>query len=421
MVLGILSFYTVFVLVIGLSVYLFNLIKIEWKEGEVLKTIILTTCLWLLPIIYIFISKSILALLWFLGYDIDSAEIIKNKIIISIFASIVHSPKLLTISVLFKLTVWCLEYLLYLANINSIYLGIIIFIYIIFAFILSEDKIQFLTNIIFIMIFWNSLGLLINQLFEYSSYKGGKILKADSMDNGSSATPGGGGFNSQGEGSNPQGGGPNPPGDGSGSALAAGGAGLEKIKGDSKDRGWSKAGSSTGYDYGSDGYVSSDEFSEYNSEDNTYDRGMEKNGFIKKSHQIIYTVMEARIKSLELAKAKHPDHIIDKTGLKGQSNIIHQPKLADLQAHPLAWQKTADHLNNYVFKDSGFIKFKPEDNTQEIDGYSLVGTARLEVKGAALYLDKSSKWKSLTNNKLKNVVKVQWDKDFSSSGSPYNR
>lgn len=357
---------------------------------------------------------------------------------VRIFTSIVNSPRLLTISVLFKLTVSCLEYLLHLGNINSSYLGIIIFIYITIAFILSEDKLQFITNILFIMLFWKSLGLLINELElapESSSYGGGEasspqgfegaealILKADSMDNGSSATPGGGGgFNSQGGGSNPQGGGsPPPPGDGSGSALA-GGAGLEKIKGDSKDRGWSKAGTSTGYNYGSDGYVSSDEFSEYNSEDNTYDRGMENNGFIKKSHKIVHTVMEARIKSLELAKANHPDHKEDITGLKAQSNIIHQPKLACLQAHPNAWQKTAEHLNKYVFKDSGYIKFKPENTTEELDGYPIVGVAKLEVKGAALYLDKSCKWKNLSNNQLKNVIKVPWDKDFLSSGPPSNR
>lgn len=364
--------------------------------------------------IYLFLTIVIEYVLYYLGFkESYLKKLISNfhRIMVIFTSCLVNSPKLLIKALIFRLIVLGFVNLLSVFKIDGSFIYIGIVIYIAFVFILSKDKFAFFINLLLIFSFFNCLSLLVSECniceLMGSSYK---VFIGEGNES-SSGSPI--------QGSNPglnNSGGPNPPqGDG---GLIVGAIGTETNQNNSSDsRGWSKAGTSTGHDYGSDNYVSSDDYSEYNSDEGHLDRGMENEGFVAKSHKKLYKGVKSRIESLKAAKGNDPDHHVDITGLKPQANVMHSPILKSLQIDAKVWAKATGHLNEYVL-DKGFIKFKPADDTEYIDGKPLAGLAKLESKGSALY-EKQGKWQSLTNNKLESVIKKPWDEDaFSSSWPP---
>lgn len=206
-------------------------------------------------------------------------------------------------------------------------------------------------------------------------------------------------FNYHGSG-NPQGG-PNPPqGD---SVLPCAG-----INSDSDDRPWSKAGSSTNYDYGSGGYVDSDDNSHYDSETNTFVRGDESKGYISKSMEIFDKKKNARIHSLVHSKwdAYHSPEV---TKVKPNANVMHEPVRSEHKIHPKVWDKFIEHFNNNISPDTP-LKYKPAKDTLEIEGKPLTGWAKFEEAGALLFLEKG-KFKSLTNEHLSTFIDKKMDAD----------
>lgn len=390
-----------------------------------------------ITIIRIYPGLVIKYILYFSGYSNIYSEIIRIDIdwlMFNISSCLLNFHKLILMSAIFKFAVFFIGGLFSIIGISCYFLYMFIAVYIIGAFLFSNNKLLFILNLFLLITFWNSLGLLVlNILGDLSNILDG-LLKSDSPNQGSSSLGGTGSNHPQGYpnnqgGPNPQGGGPDPNGDTS--WWSAGAAGVENDNtGASNERAWSKAGYSTGYQYASGSeagsesgkckYISSDDFSEYSSDENLYKRGVEKGGYIAKSHKIFNDKIDARIKSLEEQKKGNPEHASEKTGLKGGSNACNDIGLdRSLKIHQKVWEKVAEHMRlNF---DSGYtIFFKPADNTKFLEDehgkMELAGQARFESKGAALYYDPSTgKIHSLTNNKLKNIIKKEWIKDKNSS------
>lgn len=372
----------------------------------------------------IFFKLILRDLLFILGFQKYFSEILITELdwFVFIFINCLFNfHKVFIISILFRSLVLASVKLLGIVGINGSYIYIAIFIFIILAFILSKNKLRFISNFFLLITVWNCLEFLGSTLIEYGWNIGDSLLKAVNIDKANCSggeNPGGlntpGGPNPQGGSPNPQGGGPNPQGDG----LLAGG--VETSKNIKTEEGkWSKKGSSTGYNYGSDSGLSSDDFSEYDSDDNCYHRGIEKDGFIKKSHKIFYEAIIGRIESIKLAKQHDPEHSVQITGLRPQANAMDSPILKSLQIHDSVWHKAISHLNENVLEE-GFIKFKPADNTTDMEGKRLIGQALLEKKGAALYVDIDGKLRSLTNLQLNTVIKKPWQGNAFSSSWPPN-
>lgn len=199
---------------------------------------------------------------------------------------------------------------------------------------------------------------------------------------GGSASPQGGSPSPQGGSPGPQGVGPDPNNGGDLSSVG------HKSSEDSK-RGWSKAGASTGHDYGTGSMVDSDDYSEYNSDEHLIDRGIEKDGFVKKSHAAFINTIQARISSIAEAFKKNPAHHEDITGLKPKANVVHEPKSENLQFNKDVWARGVKHMNEHIF-EADCIKAKPEADTNTLDGKALTPGAKVEAKGAILYFDRNT-------------------------------
>lgn len=388
---------------------LFNIFKLYlFKLKEAVKTvfyIFITVGIFIINPFFVLVIKY---LLYISGYTRDDTEsIIYNYywFLLNFTFCLVNFHKLIIMSLIFRSLVWGLINLLHLVNINASIVYIGLFLYITIIYICSKDKLVFTINLLLIITFWIGLTKLTSYLFIFVSDIGGSLLNSNC--DGSSGSPQGGhteGLNSQGN-SNPQGGGPNPP---QGDGMLPGAA-INNNDGSSEERAWSKAGASTNHDYGSDGYVSSDDYSEYNSDEGLLDRGMERNGFVSKSLAIFDSVLKARINSLKLAGQGNPDHAAEITGLKSQANVIHDPCESSLKIHGKVWDKFITHYNNNISPEAP-LKVKPSKETVEIEGKSLSPRALVEEKGAILYLSKD-KWQSLTNNHLADTIQRTMDKD----------
>lgn len=280
-------------------------------------------------------------------------------------------------------------------GINAYIVYIALFLYIFISFLLAKDKLIFVINISFIVTFWSSFNVLSSYLFIFASDVGGNLLKTNPF-NESTSSQGSQteNYNSYSNG-NPQGG-PNPP---QGDSVLPSAATNDD---NSEDRAWSKAGSSTNYDYGSGGYVDSDQFSGYDSEENVYHRGQENSeGYVSKSLKIFDKKKNARINSLDYSQ-RHAYHSPEVTGLKPGGNVMHEAVRVEHQIHGKIWKNFVEHWNDSIAPETPLV-FKPSNDTTEINGKPLEGWTRFEKANALLFLEKG-KFKSLTNEHLKTLI-----------------
>lgn len=392
-----------FIFICYFFLFLFNIVKLylfELKENvNTVFYIYITTGIFIINPFLVLVIKC---LLYITGYTRDNVQLIIYNyywFLLSFTICLVNFHNLIILSLILKALIWVS---INLVNINAFIVYICLFLYIMKKYISSKDKLGFMINILLISMFWIGLTKLTLYLFIPASYLDGSLLNCNYDGN---SSQGGylGGSNSQGN-SGPQGG-PNPL---QGDSILPG-VKINYIKGSSEDIAWSKAGSSTNYDYGSDGYVSHDDYSERNSEENTLDRGMERGGFVSKSLKMFHDAMSARINSLILGERGNPDHAVEITGLKPKANVIHDPSHPDLKIHGSVWDKFLAHFNNYISPEAP-LKVKPSKETVEIEGKPLAPRALVEEEGAILYLSKG-KWQSLTNNNLESVIQRTMDLD----------
>lgn len=132
--------------------------------------------------------------------------------------------------------------------------------------------------------------------------------------------------------------------------------------------------------------VDSDDYSEYDADGNI-ERGIEKNGFVQKSHAKFIDVTEERVNSIRWGKKGDPNHHPDVTGLRPQANVVGTPQSKSLQYHKEVWARGVKHMNENIFGGE-YVKAKPEANIETLDGKPLTVRAKIEGKGAILYLDK---------------------------------